>query len=172
MENLNYKNLYSKLVLLLNEYSGREVVFFCVGNHKVWFDCFAPFLAECLRKFSLNKCFVYGGINFSITPENLQKYAAFVKNKHPSACIIVVDNCLTANLAESGKIVLAKRCTNLAGLMGGYLFGDISLLLKTFPMQNSFSFLRVVENLLLPVTSAIISAINCQPQENLKICYS
>ena len=144
---------------LLQNNASREVVIFCVGNPKIWYDCFAPFLAEILRLQGNIKSYIYGGINFAITSDNLQLYMDFIKAKHPSACIIVVDNCLTINKAESGTIAITKRATNVAGLSGDYLFGDISILLKTNPQDSCFAFLKNLQQILPQVANGINQAL-------------
>lgn len=149
-----------KLSGLLCQNTSQEVVIFCVGNPKIWYDCFAPFLAELLRLNSSIKSYIYGGINFAITSENIQLYMDFIKSKHPAACIIVVDNCLTIDPDECGDVVITKRATNVAGLAGDYLFGDISVMLKTNPQDNCYIFLKKMQSLIPQVALGISQALD------------
>lgn len=165
-----------QLAGLLQQYFGKEIVLFCVGNAKIWYDCFAPLLAEMLRMDNANNFYIYGGINFCITAENIEMYINFVKAKHPSACVIVVDNCLTLDESECGTIKISKRSTNIAGLAGGYLFGDISIMLATCPTANCFGFLKMLQRILPQVVLGIEQAINNTTilnlvyNKNLKSC--
>lgn len=139
--NIDIYNRYNQLSKLLTFYNNKEVVFFCVGNYKVWFDCFASSLAIKLKTIAI-RSFIYGGKDFPITPDNLCEYMDFVNKKHPKACIIVIDNLLTFSEDECGQLVINNRSTNLAYFSKNVTFGNISILLKTYPYKNSYDFLH------------------------------
>lgn len=150
---------YNKLKTLLDDYKNREIVFFCVGNYKIWFDCFAPLIAELLRCTPC-KCFIYGGVSYSITPQNLTEYMDFVTKKHPYACVVVVDNCITLNPNESGSLVIDARSTVPAAFSNNIGFGNISVLLKTYPKQNSYCFLQQQQQIASILAGVINKLIN------------
>lgn len=139
--NFNFQKYYLALSKLLKKYKYKEIVFFCVGNYKVWYDSFASIFTSEIKKIS-TRSFVYGGKDFPIVPDNLSYYMDFVRCKHPSACVIVVDNLLTLQPTECEEVVIKNRTTNIAGLNSCLTFGDISVLYKTFPYQNSNIFLE------------------------------
>lgn len=151
----NYMNQqkYNELLNIIKEFPNKEIVFFCVGNYKIWYDSFAPILSSIIKQIPYNKCFVYGGLDNAITPENLFEYMDFVKEKHPSACVIVVDNCLTSDINERGSLVISKRACKVAAYVNDRLFGDISVLLKTYINDNAIEFLnmqnQIIKNLVL-----------------------
>ena len=143
---------YKDLKQLLSLYNNKEIVFFCVGNYKVWYDSFASELASSLRELSF-KAYIYGGKNFPIVPDNLSAYIDFVNAKHPYACIIVVDNLLTFSNKDCGNVIIRNRASNIAYFSQNLAFGHISLLLKTYPYNNSYNFLnkqsQIVKKLVL-----------------------
>ncbi len=151
---------YKQLSDILQNYKNKEIVFFCAGNYKIWFDCFAPLVGELLRLIPNNNCFVYGGTKFPITAENITEYMDFINAKHPNACIIVIDNCITLDASESGKVIINPRTTKVAGLTNNRMFGDISILLKTYTKQDSYYFLKTQQTLasmLVPVLQKLIN---------------
>lgn len=148
---INIKNYmaykyYNRLLDILKDYQNKEIIFFCVGNYKIWFDCFAPLFAEILRT-KTNSVYIFGGVNYPITPENLVEYMDFIKDKYPAACVIVVDNCITLDPNCSGEVVINKRSTIPAGLINSRAFGDVSILLKTYPKEDCYTFLHKQYNL-------------------------
>lgn len=153
--NIECYKYYSQLYRLILPQKHKEWVFFCAGNYKIWFDCFASAVGERLRKENI-RCFVYGGKDFPILPDNLSEFVDFVQNKHPNALVIVVDNLLTYNQEECGQVVIHNRSTNIAGAITNVCFGDISVLLKTYPRQHCYLFLQQ-QNL---IVNNLISAIN------------
>ena len=132
---------YSQIMKLLEEYKHKEIVLFCVGNYKIWFDSFASAVAAAAKQENIN-AFVYGGKDYPIVPDNLPEYIDFVKNKHPKAAIIVVDNILTTNQQYCGKLIISKRATEVSSLYAPLLFGNISVLLNTNPYINPELFLE------------------------------
>ncbi len=139
--NINFYKYYIKLSKLLKHYNYKEIVFFCVGNYKVWYDSFASLFCKEVKNTN-TRCFIYGGKDFPILPDNLTCYIEFVKQKHPNACVIVVDNLLTLEPTESEELIINNRSTNIAGLATNLTFGNISVLYKTYPYQNSDIFLE------------------------------
>ena len=139
--NFEYYKYYNTLSNLLNKHKYKEIVFFCVGNYKVWYDSFASVFSSEIKT-TTTKCFVYGGKEFPIVPNNLISYIDFVKQKHPYACVIVVDNLLTLQPIDCEELIINNRSTNIAGITSNLTFGNISILYKTYPYQNSSVFLE------------------------------
>ncbi len=149
--NIDVYKYYNKFLQLSNKYNNKEVVFFCAGNCKVWYDSFASCFASRLREIGID-CYIYGGKDFPIVPETINEYISWVEKKHPSACVFVVDNLLTFDVQDCGKLIISERKTNIAGLSQNLLFGDISILLTTNPRENCYRFLEnqqiIVEDLI------------------------
>lgn len=148
--NIDAYRYYYQLSKILNNYKNKEVVFFCVGNYKVWYDSFASNVGSMLKTLNINS-FVYGGKDFPILPDVLTTYMSWVESRHPNACIIVVDNLLTFCQNSCGELVIAQRKTNISGLTSKLLFGDVSVLFRTCPYENYENVLakqqRVINNL-------------------------
>ena len=113
---------------VFNKSINKEIVLFCVGNYKIWYDSFGPLFAEVARKNNIN-CFIYGGSANPIMPDNLLEYMQFVEQKHPSALIILIDNCLSAEKKEMLDIKIKSVPSVPAGFVHSKKFGDISILL-------------------------------------------
>ena len=126
---LDYK-IENQFNAVFKEKTNKEIVLFCVGNNKIWYDSFGPKFADMAREQGF-KCFVYGGCKFSIVPDNLLDYMDFVEHKHPSALVIVVDNCLDVSRQQKFDIEIKKTSVVPAGLVNKKSFGNISILLKT-----------------------------------------
>ena len=89
-------------------FQNKEIVLFCVGNYKIWYDSFGPTFAEMARKNNIH-CFIYGGEQTSIVSDNLLDYMKFVESKHPSATIVIVDNCLTSTTSNLYDIEIKRN---------------------------------------------------------------
>lgn len=114
----------------------KEIVFFCVGNHKVWYDCFGPTLAEKLRKENVS-FFIYGGESCPILPDNLTSYMNFVEVKHPNALVVVVDSCLLTDFEKPNSLSISMCKTKPAYFFGEIpSFGNVSILFKMSPWKN------------------------------------
>jgi len=137
---LDYK-IKNQFDAVCNGKTNKELVLFCVGNSKIWYDGFGPRFADEARKLGLN-CFVYGGSEFSIIPENLLDYMDFVERKHPSAIVVVVDNCLNVSHQHKFDIEIKKTAAVPAGLINKKSFGNISILLKTSPLLDYVSYFK------------------------------
>lgn len=86
-------NLYKCLETAKND--GREVVFLCVGNSKIWYDSFGPMIGSLLKHLNINK-FVYGNCGYNITAKNLDEYLNLIYKFHVNPFIIVVDSCFSS----------------------------------------------------------------------------
>ena len=128
MVNLLEYRIENQLQSLQLNNLNKEIVFFCVGNHKIWYDSFGPLFAEQLRKKNIN-CFVYGGTSLPILADNLVEYMDFVIEKHPGACVFVVDNCLSDK--STFDVTIKRNKVIPAALMNNIGFGDYSILLLT-----------------------------------------
>ena len=135
------KQSIEKLNCFLKENKTQEIVFFCAGNYKIWYDSFSSAVADGLKHENI-KCFVYGGKGFSILATNILSYMGFIEKKHPQAKIIIIDNCKTCFSAESGCLVSKQMSTIPAGLINSKSFGHYSLLLKVCLTEDSEKFLE------------------------------
>ena len=138
---------YLKSILMANKY--REVVFFCVGNYKIWYDSFAPELAENLRNCRNFNYFIYGGKTYSILPDNLIEYMDFIEKKHPGALIIVVDNCLSVD--GRNQFVVNNTSCAPAGFLNFKKFGDVSMLMKCNYSHNCHEYLKLQNKVIIKI---------------------
>lgn len=152
--NINVYKYYTQLYKLLKKYQNKEIVFFCVGNYKIWYDSFSSELSSELKKLNL-KVFIYGGQDFPILPDTLSCCMQWIENKHPNACVVVVDNLLTIDASNCGDLIISERKTNMAGLTKNLAFGNVSVLLKTYPYEDCYSFLKKQRQTVLHLTKAI-----------------
>ena len=148
------KEYIIKLKDCLKVYKNKEVVLFCVGNYKVWFDCFGPTVAETLRRNNIN-CFIYGGFIFNVCAININEYMCFIKQKHPDACIIIVDNCISLKPYQNTEVVISKNKTIPACFTNMQPFGDISILLKTHIYSDPFIFLEKQNEIVFNICESI-----------------
>lgn len=125
----------------------KELVFFCVGNYKIWYDSFGPLFAEELRKYPVS-AFIYGGVNYPIAPDNLTEYIRFVEQKHSCATIIVVDSRLAVDMREHMSLSIEKRSSTIGGYANSLSFGDYSILLSCCSKAN-FAKTKVLQNIII-----------------------
>ena len=55
----------------------RSIVFLCVGNAKVWFDCFGPYVGSLLQKLEIDY-YVYGNVRSNILTNNIEEYVNMI----------------------------------------------------------------------------------------------
>jgi putative sporulation protein YyaC len=149
----------------------KEIVFVCVGNYKVWFDCFSSIIATYLRQNKNNKYFVYGGSDFPIIADNLCTFMDFIARVHPSAFVIVVDNCLTLNKSQNCTLEIKNSPAVPAGFVSNKSFGNASILLKTYIFDSPLTFLHkqndVINILLEIIENGLKNCLICQKVQNL-----
>lgn len=102
---------------------GREVVFLCVGNSKVWYDSFGPLLGGVLQCLNLNK-FIYGNHKYNITAKNLGEFVNLIYRFHNNPFIIVIDSCLSRS---TGLKVSLSPCEVAAFSDEKRVIGDLSI---------------------------------------------
>ena len=71
-----------------------NIVFLCVGNSKIWYDCFGPFVGSLIQKLGL-EYFVYGNIRSNILLSNIQEYINMIYRFHTNPYIIVLDSSIS-----------------------------------------------------------------------------
>ncbi len=98
--NYNYYRNFEKLYRISQE---REVVFLCLGNPKIWYDCFGPMFGNLLRYLNLDK-FIYGNVDAPITAKNIEHYVELIYKFHINPYIVVVDATLSKNAEMFVKI--------------------------------------------------------------------
>lgn len=69
----------------------RSIVFLCVGNSKVWFDSFGPFVGSFLQMCGI-EYFVYGNIRSNVLIDNIDEFIEMIYRFHVNPFIIVVDS--------------------------------------------------------------------------------
>ena len=128
------KNVFGKNI-------SKEVVMFCVGNHKIWYDSFGPLVAEKLRYLGVS-FYVYGGVDNTIVPDNLIEFMDFVETKHAGAIIVVIDNCLATNKDEHLMLEIKQTGSTPAFFVNEKMFGNYSILLKVDTTAEPYEFLE------------------------------
>lgn len=68
-----------------------SIVFLCVGNSKVWFDSFGPFVGSFLQMSGV-ECFVYGNLSSNVLIGNIDEFLDMIYKFHVNPFIIVVDS--------------------------------------------------------------------------------
>lgn len=141
-------------------------VFVCIGCDKFVCDSLAPIVAENL-KYKYGVCaFVYGGLDYNITAENLTEALNYITTLHEGAQIVVID----ATLGETlGEIKLTKACyPALAKTLPRRQVGDLSILgvvgKKTADFNLNSTRLKVVVNMAHDISLAIAMALSILPK--------
>ncbi len=68
-----------------------SIVFLCVGNSKVWFDSFGPFVGSFLQISGIEN-FVYGNLRSNVLIDNIDEFLNMIYKFHVNPFIIVVDS--------------------------------------------------------------------------------
>ena len=117
-----YYLILEKLIKISEE---REVVFLCVGNSRVWYDCFGPIFGSVLISLGINK-YIYGNTKFNITANNVSYFVELIYKFHNNPYIIVVDSILDGNFC--GGLKIREKSIICAGLSNSPLeIGDMSI---------------------------------------------
>lgn len=72
----------------------RSVVFLCVGNSKIWYDAFGPYVGTLLQKMGIGN-YVYGNIRSNILLSNIDEFIDMIYKFHSNPYIIVVDSAIS-----------------------------------------------------------------------------
>lgn len=141
-------------------------VFLCIGCDKFVCDSLAPIVAENLKHRYGVCAFVYGGLDYNITSENLSEALNYITTQHDGAQIVVVD----ATLGETlGEIKLTKWCyPALAKTLPTRRVGDLSILgvvgKKTADFNLNSTRLKVVMSMADDISLAIAMALSIFPK--------
>lgn len=73
---------------------GRNVVFLCVGNSKIWYDCFGPFVGSLAQSLDF-EYFIYGNARSNILLSNIDEYIEMIYRFHVNPYIIVFDSSIS-----------------------------------------------------------------------------
>lgn len=109
-----------------------ELVFICIGTDRMTGDCFGPIvgskLNELLKNYNIFNINIYGSLEENICYTNIEKVIETIKDRHPNACIIVIDAALSKK-ENIGKIFVSKEKTMLGkGLNKNRIeIGDLSI---------------------------------------------
>ena len=85
-----------------------KLVFLCMGNKNVNFDCFASLIADKLREKNIG-AYIYGGEKYPLYGESLNDLKRIVEKIHKNDTVIFVDVVKTKNLAENGEIFISTN---------------------------------------------------------------
>lgn len=109
-----------------------ELVFICIGTDRMTGDCFGPIvgskLKELLENYNIFNINIYGSLEENICYTNIENIIEIIKNRHPNACIIVIDAALSKK-ENIGKVFVSKEKTMLGkGLNKNKIeIGDLSI---------------------------------------------
>lgn len=109
-----------------------ELVFICIGTDRMTGDCFGPIvgskLKELLANYNIFNINIYGNLEENISCTNVERVIQTIKNRHPNACIIVIDAALSKR-ENIGKIFVSREKTMLGkGLNKNKIeIGDLSI---------------------------------------------
>ena len=78
----------------------KEPVFVCVGSDKFVCDSVAPIVAEFLKNRYNIRAYVYGGLDYNITAENLSFAINYITTYHPDKQVVIIDAALGEMLGE------------------------------------------------------------------------
>lgn len=141
-------------------------VFVCIGCDKFVCDSLAPIVAENLKHKYGVFAFVYGGLDYNITAENLTEALNYITTQHDGAQIIVID----ATLGETlGEIKLSKSCyPALAKTLPKRRVGDLSILgvvgKKSADFNLNSTRLKIVMSMANDISLAIAMALSILPK--------
>lgn len=99
----NNYNIYRSCESIIENSKGREIVFLCVGNPKIWFDSFGPMMGSLLKQLNLEK-FIYGNVDAPIASNNLESYIELIYKFHINPYIVVIDSSLSKSEESIVKI--------------------------------------------------------------------
>lgn len=147
-------------------------VFVCVGSDKFVCDSLAPIVAEILKKKYDIKAYIYGGLDYNITAQNLTETLNYISTYHEGAQVIVIDATLGDTL---GEIKLTKGCYPALGTtLPKRSVGDFSILGVVGKKGGDFNLnstrLKVVVEVAGNVAKAIYLALSVFSCENEAIC--
>mgnify|MGYP004470691833 FL=1 len=109
-----------------------ELVFICIGTDRMTGDCFGPIvgskLKELLENYNIFNINIYGSLEENICYTNIENVIEIIKNRHPNACIIVIDAALSKK-ENIGKVFVSREKTMLGkGLNKNKIeIGDLSI---------------------------------------------
>jgi len=72
----------------------RPVVFLCVGNSKIWYDCFGPYMGSLMQTLGF-EYFVYGNNRANILLDNIEEYISMIYSFHINPFIVVLDSAIS-----------------------------------------------------------------------------
>lgn len=85
-----------------------NIVFLCLGNREVNFDCYASFVAKYLRKNKV-KAYVYGGNKFPLYGKSLSDMSYMLNKVHKNDTIVFIDVVKTNEVCSDGNIVVSSK---------------------------------------------------------------
>lgn len=135
--------------------SKNNLVFLCMGNKNVNFDCFASLVADMLRQ--KNICaFIYGGEKYPLYGDILVNLKDFIEKNHKNDTIIFVDVVKTNKLIDSGTLVISKNKYQVANSNVCFNY-DYSICYKTLTNQN----INHYKNQFLAANKIVEFILNC-----------
>lgn len=120
--NISFINKLEKAKMMSNS---RSVVFLCVGNSKIWFDAFGPYVGSLLQKMGV-KNYVYGNNRYNILGNNIKNFVDLIYRFHINPYIIVVDSSVS-NVSEFDIFVSEEKTVCGAYSESPYEVGDMKI---------------------------------------------
>lgn len=141
---LNNVSIVSVLEKVKEKNYDRSIVFLCVGNSKVWFDCFGPFVGSLLQRLGL-QYYVYGNIKSNILTNNIKEYVNMIYRFHVKPYIIVLDSSIS-NAKDFDIVVKEEKTTCGAFSEKPFTVGDlkVSCLIPIAKIKNSSGYVEVL----------------------------
>ena len=89
-----------------------DIVFLCIGTDRIVGDSFGPLvgtkLKELLEQYNIYNINVYGTLKQNICYTNIKEYLKMINERHPNACVIVIDAALSEE-KNIGKVFVENR---------------------------------------------------------------
>lgn len=146
-----------------------EIVFLCIGTDRIIGDSFGPLvgtkLEELLENYNIFNINIYGTLKQNICYTNVLETLKMIKDKHPNACIVVIDAALSTE-ERIGKIFVKQGKMELGkGLNKSKIeVGDISIKAVVgknykFPKYNFSSLQNISLNAVIKLADIVADGI-------------
>ena len=141
---LNNVSIVSMLEKAKENKDKRSIVFLCVGNSKVWFDCFGPYVGSLLQKLGV-EYYVYGNVRANILTDNIEEYVNMIHRFHVKPYIIVFDSAVS-DVEEFDISVKEEQTTCGAFSENPFSVGDmkVSCLVPVKEIKSSVGYAKML----------------------------
>lgn len=141
---LNNISIISMLEAAKENEDKKSIVFLCVGNSKVWFDCFGPYVGSLLQKLGI-EYYVYGNVRSNILTNNIEEYVNMIYRFHVNPYIIVFDSAISD--VEDFDIVVKEGQTTCGAFSDkAFSVGDlkVSCLVPAKEIKSSAGYVKML----------------------------